>query len=363
MRTIGFWNNKGGTGKTSLAFQTACEYAATHSDERVLVIDMCPQANMSELLLGGLVNDGSAHLLQRQGLTPRCSIGGYFETRLPSPYSPPNFDAQNFVTTPAAVNPQIPENIDLIAGDPLLELQANAMATLANNQIPGTNTWLAIVDWLCDLLAPLQGTYETAFIDSNPSFSIYTQIALSVVDSLVLPVMADDSSRRAVQNAFSLIHGLMLPSPIYANHNFSQRLQAAGRPLPTTMLFVRNRMTQYMGEASGYAAVLKSIEDDIQDLLQLHPTIFEFATVQEGMLSVRDFGTTGVVAAARGCPIGRLTAGKKDIGGRRVTINAKQLEHAVLALQSLAQAVEPSGTPTRDVMRLRRRECAGQLGM
>jgi hypothetical protein len=100
-------------------------------------------------------------------------------------------------------------------------------------------------------------------------------------------------------------------------------------------------MTQYMGEASGYAAVLKSIEDDIEKLLQLHPTIFEFTTVQEGMLSVRDFGTTGVVAAARGCPIGRLTAGKKDIGGRRVTINAEQLGHAVQAVRSLAQAVEP----------------------
>ena len=339
MRSLGFWNNKGGTGKTSLAFQAACAYAQLHSDERVLVIDMCPQANMSELLLGGLVNQGSRHLLQRQGQTPRCSIGGYFEARLPSPYSPPVFDSQNFVTTPATLNPQIPENIDLIAGDPLLELQTNAMATLANNQIPGTNTWLAIVDWLRDLLEPLRATYDTAFIDANPSFSIYTQIALAVTDSLVLPVMADDSSRRAVQNAFSLIHGLMLPSPIYADHNFAQRLRDADRALPTTKLLVRNRITQYMGEASGYAAVLKSIESDVENLMELHPEIFEFTSVDDGMLSVRDLGTTGVVAAARGCPIGQLTAGKKEIAGRRVTINAEQLALAVEAVDALSQAM------------------------
>ena len=338
MRILGFWNNKGGTGKTSLAFQAACGYAESHPDERVLVIDMCPQANMSELMLGGLVNDGSDHLLQRQGKTPRCTIGGYFELRLPSPYAAPQFDSTNFITTPAELNPQIPENVDLICGDPLLELQANAMSTLANNQIPGTDTWLAIVDWLADLLEPLHDTYDTGFIDSNPSFSIYTQVALSVADSLVLPVMADDSSRRAVQNAFSLIHGLMLPSPIYANHNFASRLTAAGRDLPTTRLIVRNRITQYMGDASGYAAVLRSIEEDIEDLIGTHPDIFEFTTIDEGM--VRDFGTTGVVAAARGCPVGQLTSGKKDIRGRRVTINDEQLSNTVDAVQRLVDMLE-----------------------
>ncbi len=339
MQTIGFWNNKGGTGKTSLAFQTSCAYAESHPDERILVIDMCPQANLSELLLGGLVNNGSDHLFQRQGQTPRSTIGGYFETRLPSPYTPPVFNSQYFVTTPATLNSQIPENLDLICGDPLLELQANAMSTLANNQIPGTDTWLAIVDWLRDLIAPLADTYTIAIVDANPSFSIYTQVALSVADSLVLPVMADDSSRRAVQNAFSLIHGLMLPSPIYANHNFASRLQGAGRQLPSTKLVVRNRITQYMGDASGYAAVLRSIEDDVGSLMKTHPGIFEFTDITDGMLSVRDFGTTGVVAAARGCPIGQLTPGKKDIRGRRVTINKKQLGHAVDAIANLASRI------------------------
>ncbi len=335
MHVYGFWNNKGGTGKTSLAFQSACAYAEDNPDKRILVIDMCPQANISELLLGGLVNDGSANLLQRQGKTPRASIGGYFELRLPSPYSAPKFDSEDFVTTPADVNLQIPANMDLICGDPLLELQANAMSTLANNQIPGTNTWLAVVDWLKDLLDPLRDSYDTAFVDSNPSFSLYTQVALSVVDSLVIPVMADDSSRRAVQNAFSLVHGLMLPSPIYADHNFASRLRDAGRSLPTTRLIVRNRITQYMGDASGYAAVLRSIETDVEALIDTHPEILEFTSIAEGMLSVRDFQTTGVVATARGCPIGHLSAGKKDIRGRRVTINEEQRLKAVEAIGGL----------------------------
>jgi len=48
-----FWNNKGGIGKTTLAFQLLNEYAYQNQDKRMLVIDVCPQANLSELLLGG----------------------------------------------------------------------------------------------------------------------------------------------------------------------------------------------------------------------------------------------------------------------------------------------------------------------
>ena len=331
----GFWNNKGGTGKTSLAFQVACSYASTHRDGRVLVVDMCPQANISELFLGGLVNGGSRNLLQQQGKTPRASIGGYFQHRLPAPYTAPSFQPRDFITTPRDFNRNIPGNIDLICGDPLLELQANAMSTLANTQVPGTKTWLSVVDWLSDLLEPIRENYKTIFIDSNPSFSIYTQIALSVVNDLVLPVMADDSSRRALQNAFSLVHGLMLPSPIYADHNFAGRLNDEGRVLPVAKLIVRNRITQYMGDASGYAAVLREIERDVAGLLDSNPEVFSFTSVRDGFISIRDFQTTGVVAAARGCPINRLPSGKLDIRGRRVQVNEDQRLLCVSAIQDL----------------------------
>jgi len=108
----------------------------------------------------------------------------------------------------------------LLCGDPLLELQSNAISTLSNTQIPGTNTWIAIIDWLKDFLQGANDDYDILFFDTNPSFSIYTQIAIATTDRLILPVMADDSSRRAIQNVFSLIHGLKLPSEIYASYAF-----------------------------------------------------------------------------------------------------------------------------------------------
>lgn len=320
MERITFWNNKGGTGKTSLAFQVICEYSHEHPDKRVLAIDVCPQANLSELLLGGLNQGGSDNLLKRQAIPPRATIGGYFQMRLPSPYNPPAFIAEDYITKPSEYNSYIPCNVDLLCGDPLLELQANAISTLANNQIPGTNTWIAIIDWINDFLQKTKERYDIVFLDSNPSFSMYTQIALAATDKLVLPVMADDSSRRAIQNAFSLIYGLKLPSDIYTRYAFAEKLKESSRALPKVHMLLKNRITQYMGPASAYSTVLSAIDRDITGLLESHPEIFTFTSIEDGVANIRDFQTTGVVAAARGCPFYALNSGRLDILGQRVRV-------------------------------------------
>lgn len=51
MAIYAIWNNKG-VGKSYLTFQLASEYARQHTDKKVLVIDLCPQANSSSMLLG-----------------------------------------------------------------------------------------------------------------------------------------------------------------------------------------------------------------------------------------------------------------------------------------------------------------------
>ena len=55
MTAYAFWNNKGGVGKSFLCFIAAAEYAQRNPGTDVYVIDLCPQANVSETLLGGYV--------------------------------------------------------------------------------------------------------------------------------------------------------------------------------------------------------------------------------------------------------------------------------------------------------------------
>jgi cellulose biosynthesis protein BcsQ len=337
MRVLGFWNNKGGTGKTSLAFQAICAFAQQHASQRVLVLDVCPQANLSELLLGGQENNGGANLLALHGRAGRCSIGGYFQARLPKPYDKSSIQPRGYISRPSEFNNAIPRNISLLAGDPLLELQANAVSTLANTQIPGTNSWASVASWLRDFLDICHGDFDFCFVDMNPSFSMYTQIALAACERLVLPVTADDSSRRGIQNAMSLVYGLKLPSDVYAQHNFNSRMQEAGLQLPKVHLVAKNRLTQYINTAKSYTAVLSGIEDDLASILADSPSNFTFKQVRDGLFEIRDFQTAGVVAFARGTPFATMSSGTLSVAGQRVKVNAEQLESNRKVINELAK--------------------------
>lgn len=336
MKKYSFWNNKGGTGKTSLAFQSITMFAEQNPHERVLVIDLCPQANLSELFLGGLVGLGSQNLnALHHNNQIRSSIGGYFQERLPSPYSMPNINVRNFICNPSSFNRNIAQNIDLVAGDALVELQSNAITTLANTQIPGTDTWLKIIDWVNDFIFQLEDEYTYLFVDANPSFSIYTQIGIASTDAMILPVMADDSSRRAVQNAIALVQGLNLPSPIYEQHNFASQLRRSGRQAPRFHLFPKNRLTQYMGPASAYHAVLTEIDQMINFMLINTPNVVTFTSVADAVVDIRDFQTTGVVAFAQGLPFTRMRSGTFQMQGRNVQVRADYLQNCVDAMSDL----------------------------
>lgn len=339
MLTMGYWNNKGGTGKTSLAFQTICSFAEKNPDARIIVMDVCPQANLSELLLGGQEHNGGKNLLALHGETGRRSVGGYFQSRLPNPYDKSSVGTYGYISYPADYNPSVPKNVYLVAGDPLLELQANAVSTLANNQIPGTDTWKSVASWLRDFLESCKSDFDYCFLDMNPSFSMYTQIALACCDRLTLPVTADDSSRRGIQNAMSLIFGLKLPSDVYAKHNFSSQMREAGLKLPQIHLVVKNRLTQYINTAKSYSAVLSGISSDVEGILKDDPSNFTFGSVNEGTFEVKDFQTAGVVAFARGAPFVNMQSGTLSVAGQRVKVNRDQLEENKRVVNALAEAL------------------------
>ena len=75
------WNNKGGVGKTFLTFVIAYKYAVEHPDKNVVMLDLCPQANLSEIVLGGN-GAGSARL--EELIDSHRTIGGYFDERVKS---------------------------------------------------------------------------------------------------------------------------------------------------------------------------------------------------------------------------------------------------------------------------------------
>lgn len=207
MAIYAIWNNKGGVGKSYLTFQIASEYAKTHPHQKVLVIDLCPQANASSMLLGGIIK-GEEYLVAIASKTRRRTIAGYVDERIRSPYVSPKVGSKYFVNV-SDYNNEIPRNLFLVVGDESLEIQTSRVSNATN---PGpTDAWRIVHSWISDLIADIRQSWNvtdsTVFIDCNPSFSVYTELAMSASDRLLIPFSADGSSKRAVRAVLALLYG------------------------------------------------------------------------------------------------------------------------------------------------------------
>src|SRR5882672_4610060 len=170
MAIYALWNNKGGVGKSYLTFQIATEYARIHPEQRILVLDLCPQANASGMLLGGMER-GERILDLLSTKTPRQTISGYIADRITSPYVNPRTGEQ-YVINVSEQNPHNPSNLFLVAGDEQLEIQASRVRGAT---VPGRDdAWRIVHTWISDLIEDIQHSWNqensTVFIDCNPSF-------------------------------------------------------------------------------------------------------------------------------------------------------------------------------------------------
>ena len=128
MAIYAVWNNKGGVGKSYLTFQMASEYALQNPNKKVLVVDLCPQANVSSMLLGG-IDQGEERLTTIHTTLPKQTISGYIDDRILSPYVTPN-TGSNYITNVSQYNSMIPSNLYLVVGDEQLEIQSSKVTSL-----------------------------------------------------------------------------------------------------------------------------------------------------------------------------------------------------------------------------------------
>ncbi|MEO6280475.1 ParA family protein [Roseateles sp.] len=352
MAIYSVWNNKGGVGKSYLTFQVASEYARTHRGQRVLVIDLCPQANSSSMLLGGILA-GEHHLSQIHQGNQRSTISGYMEERIFSPYANPRSGGR-FSTRVHDFNNMVPDNLYLVVGDEQLEIQASRITAATN---PGPqDAWRIVHTWISDLIADIQHAWDqeqiTVFIDCNPSFSIYTELALSASDRLIVPFSADGSSKRAVRAVLSLVYGVQR-YPGQAQSEFFLNTQRYRMSSPQLYMYVGNRLTQASGSsAAAFKSVVNEIGDEIHAVWQSNAGLFcihpngapvpanKRAFKQMFQYEVNDANTASVVSGASGIPIASLTSGKRMVLGKQVVVNQSQLDKQVPNIQQLAAAIE-----------------------
>ncbi len=351
MATYALWNNKGGVGKSYLTFQIASEYARTHPEKKILVIDLCPQANASGMLLGGMER-GEESLDHLSIRTPRQTISGYVEDRISSPYVNPK-TGQRFVINVSQQNPRVPSNLFLVCGDEQLEIQASRVRGATT---PGpTDAWRIVHTWISDLIEDIQNSWDqentTVFVDCNPSFSIYTELAMSASDRLIIPFSADGSSKRAVRAALALLYGeTRVPgsqqSEFYLN-SIQFRLST-----PRIYCYVGNRLTQYIRSAKAFRTVVSEIGDEIWSVWKHNSNVFyvhpngqaspsgRSAFTRMFQFEIVDANTASVVSSSLGIPINHMAAGLHSVAGRSVMVNQSQLYTQQPNIEELVAAIE-----------------------
>jgi cellulose biosynthesis protein BcsQ len=352
MATYAIWNNKGGVGKSYLTFQIASHYASQNPNKKVVVIDLCPQSNSSAMILGGMFA-GESNLNAIHASQPRKTISGYIDERITSPYVSPKAGAK-YLTKVDSLNTSMPNNLHIVVGDEYLEIQSSRVYG-ASQQGP-TDGWRIVHLWVSDLIEDIKQHFPsddcTFFIDCNPSFSIYTELALTASDRLLIPFSADGSSKRAVKAVLSLIYGITR-NPGEQQSEFFLKSSSYRMSLPQIYMYIGNRLTQMNNSAaSAFKTVVEEIGDEIWGVWQstpqrfcIHPTasptpMNRKAFKQMFQFEVNDANTASVVSSSLGIPISKLSSGQKIVGSKSITVNQSQLDKQVPNIRLLVQAID-----------------------
>lgn len=315
-----FYNNKGGVGKTTLCFNAAALYAKQNPTTQVLVLDMCPQANVSQFLLGG-GRRGYQTNLRIQSQATRKNVVGFIDWLLKGNS---NFSSINttYRVNVSKHNQILAENLYLIAGDSFLESLSLALNYAVINPA-NTQAWkeyMTAIRRLC-LHEFDQEKYEklVVFIDCNPSFSIYTQMALASSDYLIVPMMADFSSIDGIKGMFTMLYDEYHTPALktYAENiiTFNKQVKHFQLQLPVIFEFVFNNFTSHLGISTAFEA----LKNELNDFCYGQYTRFNqlFCTSQTSITNkedwsdifvsdIKDFHTAGKVSTSLGIPITSL---------------------------------------------------------
>lgn len=328
------WNNKGGVGKTFLSFVLATEIAHERNIPVVLV-DMCPQANLSEIVLGG--NGIGSDRLDKL-IKDRETIGGYFDSRINSPHSKTGKELE-YLLDARLINGKLPKGIYLVAGDPSLELQSQVINQISSQTLP-VDSWKNVHSWVADLVDECMkklGPETMVFIDCNPSFSAYTELSMIAADSLIVPCSSDGSSARAIDNVGSLLYGVSTGTN-YGAANFPARAKHFVMDLPAVHAVVLNRSTQYNKKASkAFGAMFDEIKRRVNDLKKAAPDNFD--GVGPHFEDVPDSRSVAIVCSHQGIPLYALKPGRYEVHDTEPQVNSEPLQRYKDAVAALIKTI------------------------
>lgn len=188
MKSIAFFNNKGGVGKTTLACNLV-SFLNLHKNKRVLLVDADPQCNATQAVL-------SDEECERIYLTETSDVSTLYsylkplelgEAGIKTPVHPLLGTANRFGT-------------DLIPGHPRMSIVEDRLSDAWSDLQARDVRGYRITNWCHQLLDQLKDKYDIVVFDVGPSLGALNRSIILACDHMVTPFGCDIFSLLGIKN-------------------------------------------------------------------------------------------------------------------------------------------------------------------
>ena len=183
MKTVAFFNNKGGVGKTSLVYHLA--WMMGELNHRVVAVDLDPQANLSGMFL----NEKHLDALWNTGKTIDGSIA-------------PLFDGTGDISDDPHIE-KIEERIGLLVGDLALSRREDELSAQWPKCLDRDVRAFRVMTAFARLINRAGKNFQADFVlvDVGPNLGAINRAALIASDYVVMPLAPDLFSLQGLRNA------------------------------------------------------------------------------------------------------------------------------------------------------------------
>jgi cellulose biosynthesis protein BcsQ len=186
-KKLTFFNNKGGVGKTTLAFNCAVEFA--RRGYKTVLIDLDPQCNLSRLALGDEYYENT--IFSATAKTVYDVLGGVVHG---------GGDVDDKIDFEQAKDGS--DHLFLLRGDLRLSEYENLLSTAYNQAAAGQQIGYFQTSAIDRFLREkgLNDQVDIFIIDTSPNLSLLNRVILLGTDYFVVPVMPDAFSLQGIEN-------------------------------------------------------------------------------------------------------------------------------------------------------------------
>lgn len=318
-------NFRGGIGKSTIAFNLAYETSRHH---KTLLMDLCPQANFTQALLGADDLGTHSEATIYDAILPFVQAGA------------PLIDTDDLLTSvPPHCKPfkqgagayAIAGSKELYLFPSLLYTQLSSAANLGSRSKETSRNILKSVDTLIrDHLADLGA--KKVIIDTSPFFGGATHLGWVAAEALIIPVRVDQNSVEALKLTLSMLRD---DSMDFLRLNKQAGIQE--KPLVHAIVMTHcgwSRQTAFTPDRSTQAYLAQVV-----DIAYEHADLFSCEDPMDAIHLLDDFHAAGRISGSERIPIAHLNAGDwYTIERQRLQVN-ESVERYKKELKSLASTI------------------------